>query len=170
MNDAIRTVMPDFASPSVADVPTNLAAAEQTLALVNLFKNVAANDDLKAFSREIAATPLEELAGRLDGALNTRLQNDLQSLMASVALTDESEVIALMARAEAQENSPATQRIAVRQCQRYRDRRFGNTVLGFSRGRAVRRAGRLDRRSGLSGLFHGGPAAAEHRVHPALRR
>ena len=106
MNDAIRTVMPEFTSPSVGDVPANLAAAEQTMALINLFKNVAANDDLKAFSREIATTPLEELAGRLNGDLNARMQNDLQSLMASVALTDESEVIALMARAEAQEISP----------------------------------------------------------------
>ncbi len=106
MNDAIRTVMPEFSSPSVGDVPANLAAAEQTMALLNLFKNVAANDDLRAFARGIATTPIEELAGKLDGDLNTRLQNDLSSLMASVALTDESEVIALMARAEAQENSP----------------------------------------------------------------
>ena len=106
MNDAIRTVMPEFASPSVGDVPANLAAAEQTLALVNLFKNVAANADLTGFSRAIATASIEELSAMLDGALNSQLQNDLQSLMASVALTDESQVIALMAQAEAQENSP----------------------------------------------------------------
>ena len=106
MNDAIRTVMPEFSSPSVGDVPANLAAAEQTMALLNLFKNVAANDDLAAFARGIATTPIEELASGWTATLNTRLQNDLTSLMTSVALTDESEVIALMARAEAQEDSP----------------------------------------------------------------
>jgi hypothetical protein len=106
MNDSIRAIMPEFSAPSVADVPANLAAAEQTLNLVSLFKDVAANQRLTDMTRSIAVTPLEELPAVIDEALDTRLHNDLRGLTTQVSLIDETEVAALVTKGEEQQNSP----------------------------------------------------------------
>lgn len=107
MNDAIRLVEPALADPSVADVPVTEAARDQTVALLTVYQTTTTEAALVTLAETLASADPAEVAGRVDAALSTSLQNDLDAMTTNLALADETVIEELERRRLEQQAAPA---------------------------------------------------------------
>lgn len=95
LDESIRTIMPELASPSVADVPVSASARRQTVALLAVFAPSIGDAALTRLTADLEHAALPDVPALVDDVLNAGLHNALLSLAEQTALADEMSVAAL---------------------------------------------------------------------------
>jgi len=98
MNESIRTVMPEFADPAVAQVPVTASARDQAVALASLFQAAAGEDALAQLTLALDGIALGEVADLVNTALTPALQGDINAFAGNLALADETTLTDLAER------------------------------------------------------------------------
>lgn len=98
MDASIRTIMPEFADPSVAAVPVTADGRDQALALLAVLQAAVDSDALSTLTAGLDGVPLAGIAARVDAALTPGLHTDVRAFADNLAFADEDQVAALIER------------------------------------------------------------------------
>ncbi len=107
MDDSIRSIMPELADPSVASVPVTADGRDQTLALLGVFLETLASDELAELAVALDGAPTSDVSARVQAALTPAVQTDLRAYTDNLAFADESELAVLIERRERRDSAPA---------------------------------------------------------------
>lgn len=88
MNDSIRTIMSDFTEPSVASVPVTEKARDRAVSLMNVFRDITADDSLAELAVGLGSADPDAVSAWVDGALDAGWHGNLIAMANNVALAD----------------------------------------------------------------------------------
>ena len=98
MNDAIRTVMPEFHDPAVEALPVTITARDAVLSALGVLHDAVGGDELLELALVLAETPTAGIPALVDEALTPALHVDLLTSAQNAAFLEESAAASLAAR------------------------------------------------------------------------
>ncbi len=107
MNDSIRTIMSDFTDPSVASVPVTEKARDRAVSLMNVFRDITADDSLAELAVGLGSADPEAVSDWVDGALDAGWHGNLVAMANNVALADDTQLAQIAERRDEIEQAEA---------------------------------------------------------------